>query len=188
MKWREFLLLSSAVASLSWTDPVAADTSTIKRPGAHPNYVLELEPHFVLGPFEPPEVGTGTGIGPGIRLTVEFLDNGPISKINNTMGIGFGVDWVHYARGGRCGDDPFCTDTAVDHYYFPIVLQWNFWLSQNWSVFGEPGIAFHASPETRDRLDTFVIGGGARLHFSDHFALALRVGMPAFSAGVSFLF
>lgn len=182
------ILLSAAVlAALAWSSAAAADSSTIKRPGANPNYVLELEPHFVLGPFDPPEVGTGVGIGPGVRATFEFLDNGPISKINNTMGIGIGFDWVHYTRGGRCEDDPFCEDTSVDHYYFPIVLQWNFWLSQNWSVFGEPGIAFRASPETRDRFDTFVIGGGGRLHFSDTVALTLRLGMPAFSVGVSFL-
>ena len=181
-------LVAAAVAWLASSGAAMADSSTIKRPGAHPHYVLELEPHFVLGPFDPPEVGTGTGIGPGVRATFEFLDNGPIKKINNTMGIGVGLDWVHYAHGGRCGDDPLCDDTSVDHYYVPIVLQWNFWLSQNWSVFGEPGVAFRASPETRDRFDTWVIGGGARLHFSDTVALTLRVGMPAFSVGVSFLF
>ena len=182
------LSVTTGLMALAWSRTALADSSTIKRPGAHPPYFVELEPHFVLGPFDPPEVGTGTGIGPGVRVTLEFLDNGPIQKINNTMGIGLGLDWVHYAKGGRCEDDPLCKDTSVDHYYVPIVLQWNFWLSQNWSVFGEPGIAFRASPDTRDRFDTWVIGGGGRLHFSDAVALTLRVGMPAFSAGVSFLF
>jgi hypothetical protein len=181
---------SAIIAALALGCPTAAlaDSSTIKRPGAHPHYVFELEPHFLLGFVDPPGVGTGTGYGPGFRGTIEILDNGPIQKINNTMGIGFGVDWVHYNQGGRCGDDPFCDDTAVDHYYFPLVLQWNFWLSQNWSVFGEPGVAFRASPDTEDKFDTFVIAGGARLHFGDHVALTLRAGLPTISAGVSFFF
>ena len=33
-------------------------------------------------------------------------------------------------------------DTA-SYLVFPVVMQWNFWLSQNWSVFGEPGLVIY---------------------------------------------
>ena len=53
-------------------------------------------------------------------------------------------------------------------------------------MFGEPGVAFRASPDTDNEFDTLVIGGGARLHFTDHVSLTIRVEMPTFSLGVSF--
>jgi hypothetical protein len=67
-------------------------------------------------------------------------------------------------------------------------MQWNFWLTNHWSVFGEPGgnlrfdyegkSSFHAEP-------AFYAGG--RYAFSDSVALTLRVGYPIASVGVSFL-
>jgi hypothetical protein len=137
-------------------------------------------------PVAPPGAGSPPGFGPGFRVAIELLDNGPIQTINNTFALGFGLDWVRFSRGGHCLDDA-CDRTEVDHYYFPVVLQWNFWLTDKWSVFGEPGFAYRFSPQTDDGLDTFVIGGGARFHFSDRFTLTLRAAHPALSVGVSVL-
>ncbi len=169
--------------------PRTARAETIvKQPGVHPIYRVELEPHFSLQPIEPPrvEVGAGPGFGPGLRVAIELLDNGPIPSINNTMALGFGLDWIHFTRGGRCIDTG-CEDTKVDHYYFPIVVQWNFWLTDRWSVFGEPGLAYRYSPHTEDGIDNFVIGVGARFHFAPRVTLTLRAGYPSTSAGLSFL-
>ena len=47
--------------------------------------------------------------------------NGFIDRINDSVGLGFGVDYTR------------------DNTWLPLVMQWNFWLSEHWSVFGEPG-------------------------------------------------
>jgi hypothetical protein len=166
----------------------ASAESLIHHPGVHPGYRVELEPHFLVQLAEPPHLQTGSapGFGGGARVAIELIDNGPIPSINNTMALGFGFDWAHFERGGRCrGID--CEDTSVDHLYFPVVIQWNFWLSESWSVFGEPGLAYRYSPQTEDRLDTFVLSGGGRWHFSERATATLRIGYPAATAGFSFL-
>jgi len=149
--------------ALTLAAPLAlGDVSTIKRPGAHPDYVFEAEPHLIVAPFDDFTPGIG------FRGTIELVDNGFISSINNTVGIGFGVDW---------------TD---DHFRIPVVMQWNFWLSRNWSVFGEPGGLLNF--KKKDKVDpkpAFYAGG--RYHFSDAVTLTMRIGHPTASVGVSFL-
>jgi hypothetical protein len=151
-------LLASSVLLLA--APARADRSTIKQPGNHPDYVFEAEPHLIVAPFEDFLPGAG------FRGTIELVDNGFVQTINNTVGIGFGADFVK------------------DRVWIPVVMQWNFWLSENWSVFGEPGGALRLGKGSGVKPVGY---GGARFHFSDHIALTLRVGHPAFSVGVSFL-
>jgi hypothetical protein len=135
--------------------PGAFAQSVIKRPGVHPQYVLEAEPHGLVGPF--PDFFPGIGV----RGTVELLDPGFVTSINDTIGIGFGAD---YAK----------------RVVVPIVLQWNFYLHRNWSVFGEPGLA------VAEKFRPFVMYAGGRWHFHDAMSLTLRVGHPTLSVGVSF--
>ena len=151
----------------------ASAVNTIRRPGLHPNYVFEAEPHLVVGYDVPGGRGSGGfdhGFGPGFRGTIELVDNGFVKTINNTVGIGFGVDWL----------SPF------DHnvFWVPVVMQWNFWLSDKWSVFGEPGGGIYFGKASGVR-PAFYAGG--RFHFSDSVALTLRVGYPNVAVGVSFL-
>jgi hypothetical protein len=63
-------------------------------------------------------------------------------------------------------------------------MQWNFWLSRNWSVFGEPGGLVDFGDKTRVH-PAFYAGG--RFHFTDRVTLTMRVGHPTASVGVSFL-
>src|SRR5262245_35654415 len=78
--------------------PLSAQAQTITQPGQHPNYAVEIEPHFDVDWEQTPGFAD-EGYGLGLRATIPFLDNGPISRINNNMGIGFGLDWVQ-------SDDP----------------------------------------------------------------------------------
>jgi len=177
----------------------AADTLVIRRPGAHPNYGFEAEPHALLGFIDPPGHGHGNGFGFGFRGTVELVDNGFVETINNTIGIGFGVDYVHYSLGrSRCVrpvQGQLCTDEDdaydVDNLWFPVVMQWNFFLSRNWSVFGEPGAALrYESSEDDDaslKLEPLQFYAGGRYHFAEAMTLTLRAGYPTFSVGLSFL-
>ena len=142
---------------------VHAEENIIKDPNRHPHYVFEAEPHFLLAPLGGPLPGVG------FRGTVVLLPEGFIDKINDSVGLGFGADWTQ------------------DNTWVPIVLQWNFWLSEHWSVFGEPGAAFHLEDRGRRTRGDFTIYGGGRLRFSERVTLTLRVGHPAFAAGFSFL-
>ena len=146
------------------THTAHAEQNIIKDPDRHPQYVFEAEPHFLLAPL-----GGQPLPGAGFRGTFVLVPNGFIRSINDSVGLGFGVDWTR------------------DNTWLPIVMQWNFWLSEHWSVFGEPGGSFHFQDNgRRDRAD-FTLYGGARLRFSDRATLTFRVGHPALSVGFSFL-
>jgi hypothetical protein len=167
-RWVAGALVALALPTLS-ARTASADQSVIKRPGQHPDYTFEAEPHLFFG-FDPPGSAAGKGFGPGFRGTIELVDNGFIKTINNTVGLGFGADWI--ALGGD--------KTSI---WIPIVMQWNFWLSQNWSVFGEPGGGFYLGNAKGARAAAYA---GARFHFAEKLALTLRVGYPAVSIGLSF--
>lgn len=132
----------------------------IKREGAHPSYATELEPH--LG-FDLPD-----GVGMGLRATFNVADQGFIRRLNDSVGVGVGADL------GLQGDS---------RLILPVVMQWNFWFTPQWSAFGEPGFALRF--ERRTRPDVHLAVGG-RLNFNDDLALTLRLGWPASSLGVSF--
>src|SRR5215831_3409063 len=101
MRMRPIRFLAALLASsLGWlTASARADTLTIKTPGDHPRYTFEAEPHLLLGFIDPPGLAHGTGIGVGGRGTVIVVKNGFVPSINNSIGVGFGLDWVHYGRG-----------------------------------------------------------------------------------------
>lgn len=175
--------------------------STIKQPGERPHYFFEAEPHLVAGLFDPPGFGGGTGLGAGFRGTIELVQNGFISKLNNSVGIGFGLDYLRYdgwqGPRGACqrfvsgpSGVPICVRaTGIDHvnyFYMPVVMQWNFWLHRKWSVFGEPGVALYLQ-DGQLEFTPFVLYLGGRYHITDRVTLTMRIGYPSFSLGASFL-
>jgi hypothetical protein len=172
--------------------------STIKRPGDRPHYVFELEPELVFAPFAPPNANFADGYGGGLRGTIEVLPDGFIPKLNDSVGIGFGADYLRYRSDdsrGECerfapgpANTRVCVETnggAAGYWYVPVVMQWNFWLHRQWSVFGEPGVAFYYHRKLE--FSPFVVEAGGRFHFSEKVALTLRVSFPTLSLGVSFL-
>jgi hypothetical protein len=176
--------------------------STIKQPAERPHYYFEAEPHLDAALLDPPGFGAGTGWGLGFRGTVELLRVGFIPKLNNSIGIGFGIDYLRYdgwqGPRGACQEFvtgpsgvPICVraSSSIDHvnyFYVPVVLQWNFWLYRRWSVFGEPGLSLYFQ-DGQLELSPFVLYVGGRYHLSDRVTLTLRLGYPSFSFGVSFL-
>jgi hypothetical protein len=189
----------AALALFGWMSrsEARADTLIIELPGDHPRYAVEAEPHLLLGLIEPPGYAQGTGIGLGARATIPIVYQGFVSSINNSVAIGFGIDFARYGRGDFCrGFDPDgdCNDyrrrDSFSELWFPVVLQWNFFLSRNWSVFGEPGFAlnYHSwDAPTSLELEPLIFFAGGRYHFADRITLTMRLGYPAFSVGVSFL-
>ena len=182
-----------------------ATQAQIKRPGAHPRYTLELEPHlFVQWGDEP--YYSDEGLGVGIRASIPLVDNGPITSINNSMAIGFGFDWAHFGDGcylpaafrGQTLVAGY--DCSANDFWLPVVWQWNFFFSDLISAFFEPGLAIEhtrydgsgicvAGVACADYNDTdleFVIWIGMRFHFGDAIGLTPRIGHPALTLGPSF--
>jgi hypothetical protein len=176
-------------AGTAWAD------DTIKHPGDHPDYKVEIEPHGLIGWDG---VFGGTGFGVGARFGIPIVKNGFIPSINNSVAISFGLDFLHYStncnwyrRGGfRCN---------ANYLFFPVAMQWNFYVAQKWSVFGEPGLVLYHGffddcvpgeefcnnvPSHTGVRPAFWAGG--RYHFSETAALTMRIGYPSFSIGVSF--
>lgn len=173
------------------------DSPTIRQPGRHPKYRLEIEPHLDFTPFVD---GGGSAGGVGARVTIPLLDEGFIAGLDDGVGIGFGGDFLRYSGCYRVRDfSGSCS--GVWTLRVPVVMQWNFWLSPHWSAFGEPGVVVthvgHGAEcdlgtcPSRDSLDLVVWAGG-RWHFGEKTALTLRLGAPLpelapyASLGVSF--
>ncbi len=192
--------LGASAALLTTAASAGADTLVIEKPGDHPRYTLEAEPHVLLGVFNAPGPAEETGLGAGFRGTVEIIDNGFVRSINNSIGVGFGADFVRWGRfedpDGKCvrevtdGRNLVCVkreEKSFSYVWIPVVMQWNFWLSRNWSVFGEPGLAYRIRSPGDDVIDPLAFYVGGRWHFARAMALTLRAGLPTFSVGVSFL-
>jgi hypothetical protein len=196
-----FFGAGAALALLAWSGSASAQ-STIKTPGARTPYDFEAEPHLLLGFIDPPGFGSGTGVGLGFRGTFDIIPDGFIRPINDSIGLGIGADWVHYdgheGPRGRCveyrnapGGHRVCVevdgaDGDVDYLYLPVVMQWNFWLHRQWSVFGEPGFGLHFTDFDDLHFDPFILFLGGRFHPTKDIAVTARIGYPTFSIGASF--
>lgn len=182
--------LAAALAVVSTAGVAHAGDGTIKQPGDHPDYKVDVEPHGVLGwgnwdfgyygPF---------GFGGGARFSIPLCKNCFIPKINNNVAISFGADFVFY---------PFVPAgaTVPTYLYLPVAMQWNFFVAKKWSV--GPEIGF--TPSFGVFYDYGVCNGNcrnwgiwpsfwavARYHFNDRVALTMRIGFPEFfNVGVSF--
>jgi hypothetical protein len=180
----------------------------IKNPGDHPAYSVELEPHGLLA-WDNYWWG-GTGLGLGMHAVIPFVDNGPVSTINNNMGIGFGLDWAHFSDNGcgwtygrfQRGFGPGYCDVSGNTLLFPVYVQWNFFFTKVVSVFGEAGFGIHhdwasyAPPggcplgynctSSYTGVSPYFEGGG-RFLFGDTVGLLVRIGYPFMTVGVSIL-
>jgi len=166
---RRLVPLSASLVFLLAAPAARADESTIRAFGDHTRYVFEIEPHGILGFGAPFDDLPGVGLGLGVRGTLHIA-NGFVPSINDSVGVGFGIDFSPDGDG---------------RVLVPIVLQWNFWLSRHWSVFGEPGFAITSG--VAQSFDPFVFYAGARYLFTERIGLTMRVGYPDASVGVSFL-
>jgi len=181
-----FLLAAGTLAP-----SVARADETIRNPGDHPNYAVEVEPHLNLGWDD---LFPGDSFGFGVRVSIPLLDRGFVKTINDTIAISFGADLLHfsgcYIPGSSC---------SANFLLLPVAMQWNFYVAHNWSVFGEPGLfIYHGffndcpanvqcqnTPSETGVQPAIFVGG--RYYFNEHTALTMRLGFPTVSIGVSFL-
>jgi hypothetical protein len=193
----------------------ATGHAQIREPGAHPQYSVEVEPHFVLSWSN--HFWGGDGIGAGARVSIPVVDNGPVTTINDNLAIGFGFDWSHYdgpcwnwgpwAPPGPPGppgprpDNWWRYDCAGNSFSFPAVVQWNFFFTKAVGAFAEAGLAIEYStwnatypcggglcrPSAHELdVDPLFFAGG-RFLLSDSFGFVVRLGWPYLSVGVTLL-
>ena len=201
-----------ATAAAGWLCATNA-SAQIDAPGQHIRYGMEIEPQLSLQHARVP--GEAAGIGPGLRLSVPIISDGPLKKLNNSLALGVGVNWAIFKE--SCGtyfwdgpapepDEPqyptYAKGCTAHQITAPVVIQWNFWITEVVSVFAEPGMAFlyerrsgtgwcDGEPCSKKDSSTklpFVLWGGARMAMSESLALTIRLGTPYVSAGASLFF
>lgn len=185
-----------SIAILGATSTASAET-IIRQPGFHPQYSVELEPHLAFDWFS--DHWVSDGIGPGMHVAVPFMHQGPISTINNNMAIKFGMDLTF---GGGCSwgyrDRYDCDATSL---LLPVALQWNFYITDIITVFGEPGLAIrhtwwdyhyacgpgNCGADFSDTSASIYFAGGAKFMFGRTVGLTVRLGYPHATIGATIL-
>ncbi len=179
---RSAIVVTALALSATLFAPSAHADDTIKHPGDHPNYVVEIEPHLIVGWYR--------SVGVGARFNFALMKNGPIPSINNNLALGVGAELQFLGYTQR-----------VRGYYFreggaflsvPVTMQWNFFVHERWSVFPELGVAFNhgfydCEGACGGPIFVDIVGAvGARYHFSESTALTFRAGYPGITVGLSF--
>jgi hypothetical protein len=142
------------------------------------------------------DLGWYGGFGAGFRVDIPIIPDGMIeaSGVDDELVLSPGAEFLFW--------DYYDYDHSSSVGIAPLIaLQWNFYLSDKWSVFPELGLALmigdhwhhrhqHNNPDTGDHTHVFFdpfLGGGARYHFSARNALLLRVNWPAgLQIGITF--
>lgn len=173
----------------------------IKSSESHPD--VEIGPHLVLQWADEP-AWDDDGIGLGVHAGIPVIDRGPVTTINNSLAIGFGLDWAHFDD--ACG--PYALDPGDDcsanDFWLPVYVQWNFFFSDLISAFPSLGLAIEyenwdsvacgGNPNRNwywcgdgDDVDVeLVLWLGVRFHLAKSFALTLQLGTPSLLLGASF--
>jgi hypothetical protein len=194
-----------AVGMLLWACAARAAEQVVVYDDHDPiGYVFEIEPHLVLG-TSPPGPAYGSGAGIGVRGSFVLSPDGFIRGVNDSLALGFGVDYAHYD--GALGLQGFrdqclrfepgpngtsiCTEVtsnggSYNYLFAPVVLQWNFWLTRRFSAFGEPGVDLYWLGNHGFGISPALYLGG-RFQIADRIMLTLRIGYPTLSFGVSFM-
>jgi hypothetical protein len=180
------LVGTAVAASALLLSQEASAQLIIKNPSDHPDYRAELEPHGTLVPWGN-YLGHGRygrfyrgyafGGGVGFRATIEIVDP-VIPKINNTIGITFGLDFTNCQ---------YCYRGEEFSIWTPVGAQWNFFLTRKWSVFADLGLVLHSDGLYRDVFVDPMFEVGGRYHFRDKITLTMRLGVPFITVGVSFM-
>lgn len=183
-----------AALAVAAAPTVAHAQTIIKQPGEHADYHVEIEPHGILA-WPDWYGGFGYygffGIGGGARFSMPLCKNCFIKKINNNVAISFGADLAIFPF-----YDTRFSNYAASYLYLPVAMQWNFFVSKQWSV----GPEFGFSPVVGIFYDWGACNGAchnwwfapmfnavARYHFNDRVTLTMRLGYPEFfNIGVSF--
>lgn len=167
------------VAVAVFSPRTALADNFIERPKAHTDYNVELEGHLAF------LLRRNVAPGLGMRANWEIVDPGFIRGLNNSVAVGVGLDLGFNTWCEGVGTTQHCTDADMD-FIIPVNLQWNFWFAPEWSAYFEPGVAF--GRRRYGAVFSPLVAAGARYEVARNFLINLRLGYPAMTFGVSYLF
>jgi hypothetical protein len=157
----------TGTVNLDFTAP--APGTKPPEPIYHAPYRLELEAEVVGETLAAPYPVT-RGAGAGIRGSFPVVDRGVLGNMDN-FALSTGLDWI---------------GTSTDpHFWVPFELQWNLWLTKEFSLRFEPGFALMFGAGTRVEPSLYA---GARYRIWRQLYVQGRVGIPVAAIGVSMLF
>ena len=107
-------------------------------------------------------LGYADSLGVGARVDIPVATRGLLRTANDELALSPGVTLL-FAQDGDIG------------IWFPVVLQWNFYVDRDWSLFPELGLALAAERNLTVR-PTLSMGG--RYHFASLTAFLFRVNWP----------
>ena len=67
-----------------------------------------------------------------------------------------------------------------------MALNWNFFLTDKWSVFADIGFVIRSFDFYRAAIFDFYGAVGGRFHFNDTVSLTMRLGYPFITVGATF--
>jgi hypothetical protein len=181
-------IMKTLVLAIATSAAIAVPASPVdaQRRGSHASGV-RFDVHLDFGWYG--------GLGAGFRVDVPIIPDGMIDArgVDDELVLSPGAEILFW--------DYYGNDHDSNVAFAPLIaLQWNFYLSDDWSVFPELGVAMmfgdhwhHRHPHDPDGpnhahvyIDPF-LGGGARYHFSARNALLLRINWPAgLQVGITF--
>ena len=132
----------------------------------HAPYFVEVEAEFGGETLSLPYPAT-RGVGPGVRASFPVMPRGFVGNRDN-FAISTGVDWI------LTSTDP--------HFLVPLELQWNFWVTEAFSVRVEPGAAVQLGAGNRVVPSVYA---GARYRIWKQLYVHGRIGVPLGAAGLS---
>ncbi len=125
-------------------------------------------------------VGYYAEVGLGVRLDIPVVSRGLIDGVDDDLSVTVGAEVMYIYWSGFEGIG----------VYPMLGLQWNFYISESWSIFVEFGATLLFSSNRDQWTDSFIWPHamlGARWHFSERNAIFVRAGWPAgVQLGVTF--
>lgn len=163
-----------ARAAWLWTSALAAVLAcAAPAPAAAQQSVMidGVRPELHLG------IGWGAQLGFGGRVDIPIVPRGFLSGFDDELALSPGGDVYLHTQ----GDGHIALDGVLP-------LQWNLYVSPQWSLFPELGLALGVGRRTRGAFDLdLFFAAGARYHLSRRNALVFRVAWPhGFQIGFTF--
>jgi hypothetical protein len=133
---------------------------------------LRFDAHFMVGYY--------AEVGLGVRLDIPVVSKGLIDGPDDDLSITLGAEVMYIYWSGFEGIG-----------VYPILgLQWNFYISESWSIFPEFGVTLLFSSNRDQWTESFIWPHamlGLRWHFSERNSLFVRAGWPhGVQLGVTF--
>lgn len=195
---RRLPIVAAVVAALLWAPSAWAQqrgSLTTDQPAM--SFVRDGGPHtrpIDLSVFAGTPGALLVGFGGGVRVSFPLMHDGFIGSINNAVRFETGAEFYHWSFGG------FAYETIA----VPLQLRWDFFLTEQWTVFAAAGVAlnvyyfeddagFFDAPKNTDlwgfgsgALITSAVGFGALINFSESVSLRLDATLNLLAIGLTF--